>query len=179
MLLSLHPLSLTGTVSYITVGRSAGYDFLQTLTVYRVVTGGHKLMQIKRWTNGRLSARSTSVSTEPGAKYFVLLSVSDDDGNEIAFGDRRFKASKPSDFTENLYIKCLVFNPAEIGQLLRRALCFSPPKLDEFVELYRCKPRSYWAEIESKHGGVMRGYLKDGNGHPASPINGVLSGKIS
>lgn len=71
----------------------------------------------------------------------------------------------------------LVFGPTEVGQLLRRALCFSPPKLDEFVELYRCKPRSYWAEVETKYGGVMHGYLKDGNGHAASPINGVLSGK--
>lgn len=42
-----------------------------------------------------------------------------------------------------------------------------------FKVFYRCKPRQYFDDIRVLYNCVMRPYIKDANGHPASPINGV------
>jgi len=41
---------------------------------------------------------------------------------------------------------------------------------------YRNKSRQYFSEITSKHGGVMKAYLKDASGHLRAPINGEIKG---
>jgi len=41
---------------------------------------------------------------------------------------------------------------------------------------YRNKSRQYFSEITSKHGGMMKAYLKDASGDLRAPINGEISG---
>lgn len=48
-----------------------------------------------------------------------------------------------------------------------------PPQM--FTEMYRCKPTSYFDRVRAK-GNLMEKYIKDDNGHRASPINGSLRG---
>jgi len=42
--------------------------------------------------------------------------------------------------------------------------------------LYRNKPSAYYEEIFQEHCGIMRAYVKDNSGDPASPINGRIKG---
>ncbi len=41
---------------------------------------------------------------------------------------------------------------------------------------YRNKPFEYFQDIERNHHNVMKVYIKDNNGDPASPINGTIKG---
>lgn len=45
-----------------------------------------------------------------------------------------------------------------------------------FTWCYRNKSRQYFSDITSKHGGVMKTYLKDATGDIRSPINGEING---
>jgi len=41
---------------------------------------------------------------------------------------------------------------------------------------YRNKSAQYFSNVTSKHGGVMKTYIKDASGDPRSPINGEIKG---
>lgn len=44
--------------------------------------------------------------------------------------------------------------------------------LEPFDRVFRCKLKSYWDNIMTNNNGIMEVYVKDGSGHPRSPING-------
>jgi len=44
------------------------------------------------------------------------------------------------------------------------------------VWLYRNRWKSYFRDIFATHGGIMKVYVKDNSGDPASPINGQING---
>ncbi|VDK21073.1 unnamed protein product, partial [Anisakis simplex] len=69
-----------------------------------------------------------------------------------------------------------VFSQDELSELYNKATRWSNQKMTQLTNLTRCKPHEYFDDIQNNHGGLMRTYLKDLNGHEASAINGKLKG---
>ena len=64
-----------------------------------------------------------------------------------------------------------------MNQLYEKAVqTYENPRLRKYKFFYRCKPFSYFENIQNNHQGIMKTYLKDLTGHPASPINHRLNG---
>ena len=70
-----------------------------------------------------------------------------------------------------------VLEMKEMKNLLQKATataaCWDVSTCEWF---YRNKSREYFRDITSKHGGVMKAYLKDASGDPRAPINGEING---
>jgi hypothetical protein len=70
-----------------------------------------------------------------------------------------------------------IFSMSEINELYNLAVKFTGKEaLQQFKYLYRVKPEVYWQDIEARTHSVMEKYVKDANGHRASPINGEIRG---
>jgi hypothetical protein len=64
----------------------------------------------------------------------------------------------------------------EVEPFLQLALAYAKDKMLPLTQIYRCKKSTYWNDIRKHRDGIMETYLKDNNGHSASPINGNLKG---
>jgi hypothetical protein len=76
----------------------------------------------------------------------------------------------------NVYLLYYIewFSLTEMGQLFKKAnASVSNGDMRPFKVFYRCKPAKYFENIRVKCNRIMRPYVKDANGHRASPINGV------
>ncbi|CAD5205548.1 unnamed protein product [Bursaphelenchus okinawaensis] len=106
---------------------------------------------------------TVTLKTEPGREYkFMLFLIKKSTGKTALDGSIDFKA---------------VYKPSEIDALFELAKRFiGQSPLQNFTELYRCKPRHYFDEIIMNRNRIMEKYIKDDNGHSASPINGKLRG---
>jgi len=67
---------------------------------------------------------------------------------------------------------------SELFSLMKRATAYikSPSNTSTCTWFYRNKSAQYFSNITSKHGGVMKTYLKDASGDSRSPINGEING---
>lgn len=66
---------------------------------------------------------------------------------------------------------------SEINELFGLAVNFAgKTPAQKFKYLYRVKPQVYFDDIIVRRNGLMQKYIKDDNGHSASPINGELRG---
>ena len=76
-----------------------------------------------------------------------------------------------------IIVTLLAYSPKEMNELYEKAIkTYENSYLHKFKIFYRCKPFSYFENIQSNHQGIMKTYLKDLTGHPASPINHRLNG---
>jgi hypothetical protein len=104
----------------------------------------------------------------------------------------------PTDFTEQMRMRCkFVLNENRTkavdggtrkvhSQMAIRVLLKLARRIRSFEEtvedylpcrwLYRHKPLEYFVDIMANHGNVMKVYVKDNNGDPASCINRLLNG---
>ena len=65
----------------------------------------------------------------------------------------------------------------EASSLMKRAMkSINPSDTSTCMWFYRNKSERYFSDITSKHGGVMKTYLKDASGDSRSPINGEING---
>jgi hypothetical protein len=63
---------------------------------------------------------------------------------------------------------------SEINELYSLATNFAGKNANQrFIYLYRVKPTVYFDDIELRTNNIMEKYIKDANGHAASPINGL------
>ncbi|KAK0423915.1 hypothetical protein QR680_008404 [Steinernema hermaphroditum] len=99
--------------------------------------------------------------TFPGKTYEVQVALLRSHGDVLAKGESTFKA---------------VFDRDEMKKLYDNAVVNMCDGLRPFYAVYRCKPKSYFDDVQDKYGGIMMPQVKDNNGQAASPINGVLKG---
>jgi hypothetical protein len=106
------------------------------------------------------SRSSFGFSTVPGSAHVIRLTVLCRKGN------------REYDICGTASCKAI----CEVEPFLQLALAYAKDKMLPLTQIYRCKRSSYWNNIRKQRDGVMETYLKDNNGHTASPINGVLKG---
>uniref|UniRef100_A0A7E4V0E6 PHYHIP_C domain-containing protein n=1 Tax=Panagrellus redivivus TaxID=6233 RepID=A0A7E4V0E6_PANRE len=127
-------------------------------------------------------AQPTRLELDPMTTTFEIKTVS---GHEYFFEIRYMaKAMKSTDVEHQAYYYGVgdvwfksVYAKHEIAELHSLAInFFADPLWKDTTYLYRCKPRGYYDACFDDDDGIMKTYVKDFNGHLASPINGVLKG---
>ena len=74
-------------------------------------------------------------------------------------------------------VSVAVMEMSELFSHMKKAMTSSSPSdTSKCRWFYRNKSEQYFSDITSKHGGVMKTYLKDASGDPRSPINGEING---
>ncbi|KAI1722747.1 PAS domain-containing protein [Ditylenchus destructor] len=99
----------------------------------------------------------------PGKRYRARIVLKDSTNRPVATGECTFKS---------------IFSKEEINKLFDMAEKYSGSYMHPYENFYRIKPKRYFDEIYEKdyENRIMRKYLKDENGHVASPINGEIKG---
>ncbi|KAE9555464.1 hypothetical protein FO519_001319 [Halicephalobus sp. NKZ332] len=113
------------------------------------------------------------VRPRPDFPCFEILTVP---GRNYFFEFRKYINGIKLSLAGDVWFKA-TYSPKEMNQLYDKAVsAYEIFSLRKFRIFYRCKPSSYFENIQSDHAGIMKTYLKDLTGHPASPINHRLNG---
>uniref|UniRef100_A0A1I7ZKJ0 PHYHIP_C domain-containing protein n=1 Tax=Steinernema glaseri TaxID=37863 RepID=A0A1I7ZKJ0_9BILA len=113
---------------------------------------------------GPFDDRCLDVRTKPGEIYHVKVACFEKKSRcRIQSAISTFRA---------------IYSLEEMQMLYRRAVvCLCHARQYRRIEvLFRCKPAGYFREAVQEFGDTMVPYVKDGNGHKASPINGAING---
>ncbi|CAD5208210.1 unnamed protein product [Bursaphelenchus xylophilus] len=145
------------TVKWWPIAKLSAADFEYC---YEVSCQGGSMVKSERFS---AKLNEVSLKTIPGHDYKFKLTL--------------MKKGTTEAYLQNTIDFRAVFNLDEIGELYELARRFiGDTPLQNFTLLYRCKPRHYFDDVINNRNGIMEKYIKDDNGHRASPINGKLRG---